>query len=540
MNPEKIPGFGDERGITDRSMWSPSDYFSEDYGGAGVIEPNMRNFLVRVPNCNMEDGVFNDTVWDNSEPRQLSLGAINEPALTGLFYSDPIRRLQAVEQLTLPPYYATVPGTGAFSRFEHLWGSVLFVEQLSRKHGISGREKLILQLRTLVSDMAHTTGSHLGDWLFQGVGGKEDQHDLELKQYLGATGVLDLLENNKIDPDEVIFPDKNDWVEADQPDLCVDRVDYGLREMNRWNAVVSMQAFRAEDFEITPDNMLAMTEVNRARIFAEGFLLLSQENWSNPVHRAVLDLFMLRTKIFYARGAAPDMWLFDHDQNKTRLIHLNEIHPRDLMYVTDPGQMQAFARPDLAGHTIEALMTSISRYNRQYVWPAKNERVMSYMQQFTKEAFDGTSYIPFNDAMHGSYLDGYPPTLPSGFAILEGEVEPDEQSINLVQKPFKLRQIDPLVKNGDAYSRLSELQPSYAERLAEHALAQSKTYTARISIPDPRTRSMLKETIESVDEFWDQRLQSGKRLTPVQLRELVRASARDIHGAYPFMSFLSY
>jgi hypothetical protein len=51
---------------------------------------------------------------------------------------------------------------------------------------------------------------------------------------------------------------------------------------------------------------------------------------------------------------------------------------------------------------------------------------------------------------------------------------------------------------------------------------------------------MLRRAISTVDEQWQQRLEMGRRLTPAELSELIKVSAREIHGSYPFMTFLSY
>lgn len=528
--------------------------FIDPYGyvnnlpGSTWQEGNMFNGRAFVPNCNMEDAVFNDTVWQFGRPDRLRvLEGESATVLGEIFFNDGIRRLQAIEQLTLPPDYTTIPNTGAFSRFEHVWGSVLFVRQIAEKHGITGKAATELQLRTLVSDVAHTFGSHLGDWMFQGVGGAENQHDIELESYLEAVGINDILRKHDFDPQSVIFPDINDWVEASQPDLCVDRVDYGLREMNRWNDVVHLSAFTADDFILTPENMLAMKDQQRARIFAEGFLLLSQEHWSEPTHRFMLDMLMLRTKLFYAEGRAPRSWVFAPG-DEVALMPLHEIHPRDLMYVTDPAQMQAYALPNLGGHTIDAIMKSVAQYRRQYVWPGRRERINQYMSQFSdnetyRQGVRSGHFETLNSPVFHSYLDEYPQTLPGGFAILDGRqaaATKNDISIDLAQPSFKTRQIDPLVETHTGFRRLSDLDKTYAARLDEHKATMAVEHVARIVIPDPTTNNMLHQIVNNVEAGWKERLENTRRMTPQELQALVSVSAREIHGTYPFMTFYSY
>ncbi|HSH56187.1 MAG TPA: hypothetical protein VK983_05195 [Candidatus Limnocylindrales bacterium] len=551
MNRESspLPRFRDPSFLDERSGFETGRFGAHHLPGETWAEGNMFDSAVFfTPNCNMEDAVFSDKVWRDGSPDRLR--ALEEPdgrLLGELFYNDAIRRLQAIEQLTLPPKYSTIPNTGAFSRFEHIWGSALFVRQMCHKHGITGREASKLLIRTLLSDVGQTIGSHLGDWMFQGVGGAENQHDMELADYLETVGINDILRRHDYDPADVTFPDIEDWVEAPQPDLCVDRVDYGLREMNRWNTAVRMQGFKADDFTITPDGMLAMTDQRRARIFAEGFLLLSQEHWSEPTHRLMIDLLMLRTKLFYGEGRTPRTWVFE-PLPKMGLVDLYEIHPRDLMYVTDPAQEHAYAFPDLGGHTIEAIMTSIARYRRQYVWPGRRNRIYNYMEQFTdsqsyQDIQASGSYKPLEHEDFGSYQDEYPQTLPAGFAILdaaEAEATQHDYFIDIPQPPFKTRQIDPLVQTADGFARLSELDPSYGDRLAEYKRILLAPKVARLAIVDPKTQEMMRNIIDNVEESWQQRIAQSRRMTPDELRSLVKTSASELYGSYPFMTFLEY
>lgn len=537
------PGAEHERGFIGNRFNTPR------LPGTTWESGNIFDSGMSVPNCNMEDGVFSDTVWNFGTPDRLRLKDMaNNKVFYDIFYSDAVRRLQAVEQLTLPPEYTTIPNTAAFSRFEHIWGSVLFTGQIAIREHISTSDTTVLQLRTLVSDLAHTIGSHLGDWMFQGIGNEENQHDLELASYLEKVGINDILRRNDVDPESVIFPDIKDWVEAPQPDLCVDRVDYGLREMNRWNDTVRMQGFSAEDFTLTPEHMLAMTDQRRARIFSEGYLLLSEEHWSEPTHRFLEDMLILRTKLFYGQGGSPRSWVFERGE-KIGLVPLHEIHPRDLMYVTEPTQIEAYALPNLGGHVLESIMMSVARYRRQYVWPGRRERIARYMNQFSdlddyEQIQRSGHYTSLDSESYNSFLDEYPKTLACGFAILDPETAEqtkNNSSLDILQLPFKTRQIDPLVRTDDKkFKRLSELDPSYAKRLEEHSRKLKQQKIARLAIADPETFNIVESIINNTDYFWQKRLKESRHMTSEELKSLISVAAHEIHGAYPFMSFLEY
>ena len=318
--------------------------------------------------------------------------------------------------------------------------------------------------------------------------------------------------------------------------------------MNRWNDTVRMQTFSAEDFTLTPEHMLAMTDHRRARIFSEGYLLLSEEHWSEPTHRFLEDMLILRTKLFYGQGGAPRSWVFERGDN-IGLVPLHEIHPRDLMYVTEPTQIEAYALPNLGGHILESIMTSVARYRRQYVWPGRRERIASYMNQFSnpdnyEEVKRTGRYTPLDSELYNTFLDEYPKTLACGFAILDPETAEqtkNNSSLDILQPPFKIRQIDPLVKTDDKkFKRLSELDPSYAKRLEEHSIKLRQKMVARIAIADPQTFNIVKSIIDNTDYFWQKRLKESRHMTSEELKSLISVAAHEIHGAYPFMSFFEY
>jgi hypothetical protein len=537
-----IPTFRNSADPIDRLEW-PSNFGRPKYN-EGWEEGNIFNYRVMwMPNCNMETAVFDDKVWNRSNLNKLRIRDLPDNQLFAeIFYSDPIRRLQAVEQLTLPPQYSTIPNTAGFSRFEHVWGSVLFVKEIAAKHNIEGRELTNYMLRTLVSDVAHTFGSHLGDWAFQNIGGSEDLHDKELQAYLEATGINDILRKHGIEPEDVIFPDISDFVEAPQPDLNTDRVDYGLREMNRWNQAIYLERFDIDDFTLTPERMLAMKDQRRARIFSEGYLQLPLQNWSEPTHRFMIDMTLARMKLFYAEGGTPNDWVFD-PSNQSRLLPLHEIHPRDLMYVTDVAQLAAYTMPSLGGHTLESIMKSVAQYHRQYVWPGKENRLQQYMGQFIQdyEAVVRNGHKPLHHEDFSDFRTEYPPTVPNGFAILDAdyaEATKNDAAIDFPQPPFKMRKIDPLVQTATGeFKRLSELDPSYASRLVEYENELRAPKVARLSVPDPNTNAMLRELFENIEHYWQSRLESTRRMTPAELRNLVEVSASNIHGTYPFLDY---
>ena len=178
--------------------------------------------------------------------------------------------------------FATLPNTTYFSRWQHVWGSLAFVRKMTEgDERFDDRQRTVLELRTLFSDVGQTAFSHLGDWMFQGIQGGENLHDQDLRDLLETFGVDALLEEYGLTLDETVFPEVDDWVECPSPDLCVDRVDYGLREILRWSGRATDIARYQQNlqnpqslFRINDQQMLEVTNEDFARRFAAGYSIL--------------------------------------------------------------------------------------------------------------------------------------------------------------------------------------------------------------------------------------------------------------------------
>lgn len=181
------------------------DYSSEINYAPGtpnlVIYEQLERPAYHLEDCSMQ---IHDVVWGSEKIGDEEYG----PLLIELARSDLFRRMQAIEQLTLPPEHTTIPNTAYFSRWQHIWGSLVFVRKMTRNDDrFSERERIIFQLRTLFSDVGQTAFSHLGDWIFQDGNSSEDLHDQELRSLLEECEVDKKLEPYNITLDEVVFPD---------------------------------------------------------------------------------------------------------------------------------------------------------------------------------------------------------------------------------------------------------------------------------------------------------------------------------------------
>ena len=167
--------------------------------------------------------------------------------------------------------------------------------------------------------------------MFQGIQGGEDLHDQDLQELLETFGIDTLLEEYGLTLEETVFPEISDWVECPSPDLCVDRVDYGLREILRWSGKavnIYLHEYSLQDpqslFRINDQHMLEVTNEDFARRFAAGYSILPTENWGQPVHRLQLEL--LQTAVKRAL-------LGSYFSDGVNLRY--PVHPRDRIYGID-------------------------------------------------------------------------------------------------------------------------------------------------------------------------------------------------------------
>jgi len=367
----------------------------------------------------------------------------------------------------------------------------------------SERNRIVLQLRTLFSDVGQTAFSHLGDWIFQEGETSEDLHDQELQSLLEGFGVDKLLEEYGIGIDETVFPGIEDWVECPSPDLCVDRVDYGLREILRWMSPPSkliMYKSQLADpkslFQINDDNMLEAKSQEFAHQFATTYNMLPTEHWAQPAHRLQLEL--MQTAVKYAL-------LDGHFSDGLNLG--SRPHPRDRLYGIDADFDFAFQGWD--GIKLSETMKSIGRAQRQLYVVARRHDIASITDNLAAQG-------QFPDPMKSYSWQSKEFGLSAPQIEIE-EIEPERGNesritmgkigLKLDLHPLKPRSIDPLVASDGTSMRLSELDPSFADYRADQNIKMSQGYTASLLLNKRETEKLYRmhqSTVESWREAADQ------------------------------------
>jgi hypothetical protein len=486
ISPERLAAIQDDMAYNDTRF--SRNYRVGGYEPGYTIMDFMVNGSYEIGDTKMKihDAVWGEELIGEGEYDQMLI----ELARTPLF-----RRMQAIEQLTLGPEYATMPNSMYFSRWEHIWGSLVFVRKMTEgDERFTERDRMVLQLRTLLSDVGHTAFSHLGDWLFQGKQGGEDLHDEELKQLLHVTGIEDILQKYGFTIDETVFPEVEDWVEASSPRLCVDRVDYGLREILRWMpGILHMYQRPAlanpkELFAITEDKHLVITDLEFARQFAAGYAMLPTEHWGHPVHRMMLNLLETSVK---------SVILSDMDAST---------HPRDLMFGVDADFSGYFK----TWHSLQfdKLLSDIALSQRRIFVSARESELKLQFSHFV----DGGPFPEYPDPLRSyswrSEMFGGSYPAQTEFTPVElatGGLRALKASLQIPLPSLKARQTDPPVMLDGVVRPLSELDASYAPYLREQSRFMAQHYIGKVFMRGS-VASLIKKQAAEIEQGWQQAL----------------------------------
>lgn len=437
-----------------------------------------------------------DVVWG-----ELSLDGRESPfdqLLVRLARTPLLRRTQAIEQLTLGKNFATMPSSMYFSRWSHIWGSLVFVRKMIEGTGINERESEVMQLRTLLSDVGHTAFSHLGDWMFQSGGPSEDLHDKELKEILNVTGVEELLAEYGYSVDETVFPEVEDWIESPSPDLCVDRVDYGLREMVRWQnsftglAAYSQQLQDPQSLFAIVDGKLTIKDPAFAEKFAVGYSLLPTEHWSHPVHRLQLQLFQIAIRRILTESLAVES---EHPREALYGVDANfdgDLMTWDLMTIVDSmrsialSQRRIFARG--RRYDLESRFRGLSEPK-----PTSRYQFPEFPDPLEMESWQAREFaVP-----HAPNL-----VIETASSITFDPTEITTSGLRFALPALKARSVDPHILDGTGKQRrLSDLNPSYGPYVAGQQREMAKNYLVTMMMHPDFAKKIVEKNDESLVDW---------------------------------------
>lgn len=475
---------------------------------------------------------ISDPIWGETEIGDW----VGDDIFIRLYQHPLVTRLSGVEQLTLPIRYATMPNTTELSRWEHAFGSLILARKLIEQSGrqFSDREKIIYQLRTFLSDVGHTAFSHLGDWLQQGFGGNEDHHDKIQRSLLEMGGIDKILLEHGIELDE-LFNNDADWVERPGPDLCIDNVDYGLREIDLWVPVPINVDLKNAFF--LDGNQIVMKDHQTALCFAISYGLLATEHWSQPLHRQQLNLFGNLIKGAIVDNGSPIL-------SRYRLKH-----PLDLLYTVDSDILEGTHQVGALNNDLNSLMLDLARHQRRIFSLSREDEIGSFLSSVGPERPERgeVDFIkPLETQMwKGEYIGVKPPNiefLPVAGPEDLGDFNQLPHTLDTYLPALKLRTIDPQFYNElGQVVRLSEVDPVAARLIEQHKAIQAQSYVGRTYLA-PDFAQALKQKLKEIELKWAARYES-QRVDPRVLSQAIRSigsfallSHRHIQGNDEFLT----
>lgn len=190
---------------------------------------------------------------------------IKESVLIELIKSLSMQRLKKIKQHGLPKSKFI-----DFNRYEHSLGVMLILRIL----GASLEE----QIAGLLHDVSHSAFSHLIDWVFGDID-KENFQDKNHRKFIKNSELPGILEKYGFDVSKVIKIKSYSFLEQKSPNICGDRVDYGLREFHYWlNPKIVKYCL---DNLTTFKQKMVFKNKKSATIFANNFLELQIKHWGS-------------------------------------------------------------------------------------------------------------------------------------------------------------------------------------------------------------------------------------------------------------------
>ncbi len=183
------------------------------------------------------------------------------PVVTELMASKPIQRLKGLNQYGIPDRYYHLKG---FSRFDHSLGVMLLLRHL----GASEEE----QVAGLLHDVSHRAFSHVYDWVV-GTTGEENSQDDDHDRFIRNTEIPLILKRHGYDVARITDYHNFGLLERESPDLCADRVDYLLREIEPELAKEIFGGLMTFEGQIVCKDQETATELGQA------FLTRQIEHW---------------------------------------------------------------------------------------------------------------------------------------------------------------------------------------------------------------------------------------------------------------------
>ncbi|NOX71531.1 MAG: HD domain-containing protein [Candidatus Micrarchaeota archaeon] len=222
-----------------------------------------------------------------------------EPVIEELIKSAPLQRLRGINQSGVTRY---IKGGRTNTRFSHCVGVMLLLKMLDAP--------LEEQIAGLLHDVPHTAFSHVVDFVF-----KNDEHEYHEKfheKIIMESEIPNILRKHSYDVDFILDNTNFSLLEKKLPALCADRIDYTLRDWSVYFGLLERMKGYLNFFTVHK-NEIIMSDGESARNFAEDYLKIDYEVWSDPLEIAAYQIAGDAIRMAMERGILVEDDLFMND-----------------------------------------------------------------------------------------------------------------------------------------------------------------------------------------------------------------------------------
>jgi HD superfamily phosphohydrolase len=275
---------------------------------------------------------------------------IDEPVLIELITSGPIQRLKGVNQHG--PMAWVQPTRGQISRYDHSVGVML----LLRRYHASLKE----QIAGLLHDVSHTAFSHVIDYVWSR-DREQDIHEQLQEQVIRRSTIPEILARHGYDLADILAIEQFPLLEQDKPELCADRIDYGLRDsVVTWKFLTAEQAQAHLQHLQAVNNQWVFDSAAAARAFALDFMHIVRDGHYEPLNAGAFDVLSRAIRL------ALDRNLIDADD----FMQTDEIFYKKLRAIDQPDIIQLLDQLENLHATYDETEYSSRRFPKiRYVDP---------------------------------------------------------------------------------------------------------------------------------------------------------------------------
>lgn len=239
---------------------------------------------------------------------------ISEAVLQDVIASNAMQRLKGVSQHGITALLGITP---PFSRFEHSIGAMLLVRRL----GADINE----QVASLLHDVSHTAFSHVIDFVFDDHSG-QSYHEEKKEEVVARSDIPAVLQRHGLDWRDYLDESSFTLLEQPSPDLCADRLDYFLRDLEflklaRHEEIQScLSSLEVKDGKIVADDL------DNARWLAYTFIEADRASWSNFREVGLYQLTAEAIKTAHEHSVISEEDIWGTDESLWQKIQSTNVH----------------------------------------------------------------------------------------------------------------------------------------------------------------------------------------------------------------------